>query len=330
MSGQYYPGNLQWLGLAKETTPGTPVAAPTAFIPVTSPVWSPKITTLTDQALRGYMGNTYHVAQGIRYDEIGYTTYLYDDNLFIHLLAILGGVDAVTGSADPYTHKVSLNNGTAAPYNAAPPSYTLFLAMGGNKTYQVPGCMLADVKINAKADTLPSLQVTWDGLPGSSITSPANTPSTSQPYPAWKTQATVGGVALSDTDDVQLDYKRGLKPIPVLNGTNSPMGIYAGELEVSGTLEAVWQGTSDANLQNLLTNSQPSLQVTFAPANSTTHGLTLQHSVVAYTASDPKGANNGWMTISSTFTALMNPTDALDGTMSPAQAIFTTATAEAY
>lgn len=33
----FYPGNLQWLGLAKEVTYGTAIAAPTIWVPVEGP-----------------------------------------------------------------------------------------------------------------------------------------------------------------------------------------------------------------------------------------------------------------------------------------------------
>src|SRR5438067_101494 len=95
------PGSQQWLGLAKESTYGTAIAAPTIWIPVDSPKWEPKVTPLVDNGLRGDMGTDYGQTQGMRHDELGYKTLVYADTIFPHLMAILGGTDTVTPLTAP-------------------------------------------------------------------------------------------------------------------------------------------------------------------------------------------------------------------------------------
>jgi len=307
------PGNLQWLGLAVESTPGTPAAAPTVFVPIDSPKWGAKITALVDQALRGFMGADYQQAQGSRMDEVSYKTYMYPSSFFTHLRAILGGTDTVTGSADPWTHKVSLLN------TAALPTYTAWLAMGDGKSMQVPGMVLGDLKITVKANELPTIDVSWTGLSAAIVTSPTNTPATDAPMPPFTANITVGGANLGKYTDMSLDFKRNVQPVLTLNGTANPSSIYSGVLSVTGTTNAVFSGTADSDLTNLLTNGQPALVLTINPQGDAVHKATIQCSKIAYDSSDPQPSQNGYMTISNAFKALLNATDALDGKMSPVQ-----------
>ncbi|GGH93745.1 phage tail tube protein [Arthrobacter liuii] len=423
----YLPGNLQWLGLAKETTYGTPAAAPTMWIPVDSPKWAHKVTPLKDKALRGMMSTTFNQAQGMAYTDFSYKTMLYPDSLFPHMLATLGVADTVvtltaptltlgatattggtlpagatywkitataTGGEGVGSNEVTatltgstssqplswtavtgasgynIYRGTAAgaenilvasvgtvttytdtgaagtagtpPTTAAslhktsvlnvgtPPSYTGFLYMADTKVKQIPGLVIASLKIGIKANELPSMDISWLGMPSTTINAPANTPSVVPPMPPFTANIKVGGASLGKYSDASITIKRGSKAIPVLNGTQSPLAIYAGEVTVTGTLGAIFQGTADNDLTNLLTNGQPTLAVSINPQNDGAHPLTLQCSKIAYETADPAPASSGWMTISSNFEAIANATDALDGNLSPIQAILSTTSSTAY
>lgn len=328
MTTTFYPGSLQWLGLAKETVSGTAQAAPTMWIPVKSPKWTPTVTPLTDDGMRGMMGTDYGLQQGMRHDTLSYDCYLYPSLIFPHLMAILGGTDTVTGTVAPYTHSISLYNGSGTD-NAQPPSYTGFLAMG-DKTVQIPGMRASEMKIDIKADALPTLSASWDGMAGSFITNPVNTPSTDTPMPSWTATTTVGGVALSTASDVSLDYKRDTKPIIVLSGVQSPIEISAGALTATGSITAVWQGTTGTYMVDMLANTQPSFVLALNPAGDSTHSLTLQHTKVAYTKAEPSGGSSGWMELATDFTALMNATDGSATSMSPFKAVLVSTQQTAY
>lgn len=324
------PGSQQWLGLAKETTYGTAVATPTMWIPVDSPKWEPKVTPLTDNALRGMMGTDYGQTQGMRYDELSYKTMIYADSIFPHLIAILGGADTITGAADPYTHATSLNNQASTTLNGQPPSYTGFLYQLDGKVVQIPGMIISSLKITIKADTLPTVDATWMGLPGAFITAPTNTPSTVPPMPPFTTTITVGGVAATKYSDCSFDIKRATEAVPVLNGTQSPLAIFAGPLTVTGSLLAIYEGSTDADLVRLLANTQPTLSVAIYQQADATHPLTLLCSKIAYDSSAPAGSNTSYATIASNFKAIMNATDALDGKLSPIKATILNAQSTAY
>ncbi|QGJ93462.1 major tail protein [Arthrobacter phage Mufasa8] len=319
MAFNFYPGSLQWLGIAKETTYGVAVAAPTIWIPTDGPKWSPKVTQLTDNNLRGFMGVDYGQQNGTRYDEVSYKTYIYPDSVFSHFRAILGGTDTVTGAADPYSHKVSLTNGTGTS-SAQPPSYTVFLYMGNGKSKQIPGCVLGDLKFNGKANELPSIDVTWTGLGAADINAPTNTPTTAAPMPPSSMAITIGGANLGKYSDISVAYKRDVKPILTLNGATDPQAIFAGPLSVSGSMTAVFQGVADTDLTNLFTNTMPALSIVVSPSGDAIHTFTQSMSKVSFNTADPQPSTTDWMTIQSTFAAIMNSTDATDGKQSPASA----------
>lgn len=324
------PANLQWVGLAKETTYGTPVAAPTAWIPIdgSSLKWKPNQTVLTDQAYRGLMGTDFEQVPGMRHDTLAYKTYAYLDNTYQHLLALFGRPDAITGTAAPYTHKTALENGVDQA-QAQPMSFTLFY-FDGAKCFQIPGCLALDVKLDVKVDTLDTLDVQWVGLPASVMGSaPSNTPDTNTPFPAWNSTVSVAGSAVSNYSEVSIEYKRDTVDVPTINASQSPLEIFGGGVSVSGTLTAIYQGAStDANLNDYLANTQPSLSVKMAPVGDAVHSLTVQHSVVAFDGADVSG--NKWMEVQAQFKALMNATDALDSKQSPGQVILVNTAATAY
>lgn len=323
MTSNVYAGNLQWLGAAKETTYGTPAAAPTFWMPVTSPKWTPHVTTLPDDALRGSMAKTFGMQQGLQYAEVTYTTYGYMDSIYQHFLAALGTADAVSGSADPYTHKTSLLN------TGQPPSFTIWYFDAAGKCRQIPGCVSSNLAIDAKADALVTVDAGWMGLQGTWVTPPTNTPTTNPPMPSWNSTITVGGSALTKYSDVKLTIKRATEVVPTLTGTQSPFAIFCGELEVTGDLTAVYQGSTDNDLADFLANTQPALLLKVAPGGDSTHSLTVQCSKVAYTDASISGTNK-WMEVASKLEAIANATDALDSVLSPCQAVFATPTSTAY
>lgn len=328
MPTNFYPGNLQWIGLAKETTYGTPIATPSVWVPVVGPKWVPHITTLTDSALRGSMAKTFGLQQGLRYDEVTYQTYPYMDSVFQHFLACLGGTDTVTGSADPWTHKAALYSGSGSN-SAQPPSFTVFYFDAAGKCWQVPGAVISNLAIDVKAEALVTLDVGWMGLPAAAITPPTNTPTANPPFPSWNSTITLGGSSLTKYSDVKLTYKRATEMIPTLTGTQTPVAIYAGELDVTADLAAVYQGSTDPDLVNYLTNAQPALVVKVAPAGDATHYLQLQHTKVAYTDSSVSGTNK-WMELSAKAMPLANTTDAVGGGLSPVQVSFLTTASAAF
>jgi hypothetical protein len=400
----WLPGNAQWYGLAKETTPGVPMAVPTIWVPVIGPKLSPKRTTLKDQALRGAMATTYGQVQGMVWSELAYQCHLYADSAYPHMMALLGSTDVVTGTTTaptgtlsssaaagatsvsssvsipastviqidvgglsevvtttgaptgagpytipvpalknahasgvaitavvaPFTHKNSLNNLIDATHNAQPTTYTGFLSQVDGTVQQIAGMVASDVKLTVKANEKPTLDVAWTGFTGATLTAPANTPTGAVMMPPTTGTVSFGGSGKTKYTSITVDMKRNVKPIPALTGTQNPLGIYAGPLTVTGSLDSVYQGSADTDFANWLANTQPAISVALAPAGDTTHPVTLQMSQVAYDSADPQPSATDWLTIQANFEAIANATDALDGKFSPIQAQMATTTSASF
>lgn len=428
MTISFTPGAQQWLGIAKETTYGVPAAAPTVWIPLSSPKWNPNVTVLTDANIRGDMGTIYQATQGMGYSELSYQTMLYKDSVFQHLLAMLGvadtvvsltattltkGTTATTGGTLPagatywvvtattgggesvasneitatltgatstqilswtavtgatgynvyrgtaagaenvlvasvtsgltYTDIGAVGTVGAPPTTAAYVHQTSLLNSGsgqpqgwtgwlneGDKCERVPGMVMVDLKFTFAANANSTMDVQWAGMPSTAVTSPTNTPSTVPPMPPYMTNILVGSSPVGNRTGCTIDIKRSTVPIPVLNGTQSPLAIFAGPVDVTGTLDAVFQGTVDNDLVNLLTNAQPALTVLAAPQNDSAHSLSLHCNQIYYLTAPPAGSNTSWMTISSTWGSVNNYVDALDGRTSPIRASLSTTTATPF
>ena len=326
---KFYPSNLQWVGIAKETSYGVAEAAPTTWIPVESPSYKSTITPLKDKNLRGAMAETYQQQQGLRHDELTYKTYFYTDSVYQHFLAILGNPDTVSGSADPYTHETSLYNGDGSN-SAQPASFTLFWADATGNTQKIPGAIPSSVKVTLGADALASIDVTWIGLPATSIAAPLNTPADIKPMPSWSSDILVGGTASSAYSNIELTIKRATEIIPTITGTQSPFAIFGGPVDVTGSLTAVFQNVEeDVNWTNYLSNTQPAIVVVVKSPEDNNHFAAFQMSKVAYDISEVSGSNK-WQEIKATVQALANATDALSGNYSPILVAVQNATSTAY
>jgi hypothetical protein len=122
---------------------------------------------------------------------------------------------------------------------------------------------------------------------------------------------TIGGVSYSKYSDFEITVNRAAEAILTVNGTQSPFAIFAGPLDVNGTLTAVYQGSTDNDLVSFLTNAQPAMTIKSSPVGDTVHGYTFQTSVVAY--DDVAVAGNKWMELKATWKAMANTSDVAGG-----------------
>lgn len=301
--------NLQWVGYAPEAVYGTAPAVPSAFFPAVTPVWTHPTDKYVDDALRGSMGSEFQQINGMRKgDVLTFTTYCYLDQVYIFLRQILGLPDVLTGASAPYTHKTSLQNGN----NGQPVSASLWWYDAQGKCVQLPGAQMSGLKITINTGGLVTLNPTFVCLPGVFVTPTAQTPDALPPMPGWKSVITLAGVASTAFSEIAIDIKRATESIPSVTGTQSPFAIFAGPVSIASTLKAIYQGSTDQNLVNELTNNQPVLSVALSAVGDAVNSLTLQFSRTAYDVADPAGTNK-WMEISGTTKMLTNPTDVAGG-----------------
>lgn len=303
-----------FLGIAKETVPGTAETAPTAWISMLDPSWVPNQKVILDEAIRGSMGKYFGASTGSRYDTISYGCYPYLDTLMHHMVALYGGTDTVTGTAAPYTHSVALTN--AASTGGQPPSYTLFL-FNGSECWRMAGSKLGKLGIDLKADELGKTTQEWTGLAATSVATPTNTPSTAAPWPGSQTVITVGGLTASTYSDVQLQFARDVEPVITATGTATPYCIFVGPLGVEVDVTGVYTGYSGSEVEKLLTNASQAITVQCNAAGDTAHYGLWTFTSTRATAAQPKMNSGKYVEVDSKFQALNNATDAIGSGTSP-------------
>lgn len=301
--------SLQWVGVARETTYGTAVASPTDWIPSDTPVWKPSPDIFVDQDLRGTMAPQAAQVQGLRSDTITFKTYAYTDSSYFLIRSALGLPDVVTGTAAPYSHSTSVQSGN----NGQPAGTTVFYYDAQGKAWQMPGSIIDSLKITGDVGGLITLEVTYMGLPATAINPPTNTPSLVQPIPSWNSTITIASVASTNKSSFEWDIARSAFRVDAINGTQVPAAIGAGACVITGSINAIYQGSTDTDLVDLLTNGQPAMSIVSKPVGDSVHGFTFQTSVVAYDAVDITDNGGKYMQIKSTVKALTNTTDVAGG-----------------
>lgn len=321
----FAPANLQWVGVAREVTPGTPIAAPTMFVPTDSPTYHLTQQPLVDTNLRGSMAGEFEQIAGMQFGTVTFKTNCYLDQAYFLLRTLLGYPDQVTGSSDQYTHQTALQN---TGNNGQPVSTTVFWTDAAGRTMQMPGAQASSVKVTIKPDQLVQFDVTYIGLPAIDIAMPTNTPQTALPAPSWNTIIEIGGNPATQYSEISMEYKRATEPIMSVTGSQAPYAIFGGPVTVAGSMTSVYQGNTDINWVDFLANTQPVLSYKIAPVGDATHYIEVVHSKVAYDDVQVSGTNK-WMEVKSTIKALGNTTDDIGGLYSPAHVTLLTAVSTA-
>lgn len=245
-----------YLGIAKEATEGT-VVAPTSFIPVA--VGKLKATDiiapLLDEGLRGANVKDYNYIQGRKHSEVEFGGSVFPDTIPWAIAGLLGDV-TTTGASAPYTHAISLENSTAVGGNVQPTSFTLtdFYA-ASVRSY--PGCRIHDFTLNFSADGLLEYDAKATGWSSSVPSTPTPSFTAVLPTPVWAATVTLGGTAVSNAVEGNIQMSRPGDPIFGIANTQDPYTIFVGALEVKGQLRFVME--DDTQLTAFLNQNSASL-----------------------------------------------------------------------
>jgi len=225
--------NLTFLGIAKETTPGTAVAA-TNFLPVVDVKPKINVAYLEDNAMRGAMAKIFNEIPGVSFCEYEFGGPAFADVIGWALAGVLGDV-ATTGASAPFTHAVSLLN------SGQPKTYTISDYNGFN-TRQFAGCKISEVGLKFAGNGMLEYSAKATGRSFATTSKPTPSFSAVTPQAAWVGVATVAGSASSLITAGDLTIKRSVEPIHNVDGTQSPYDVFAGgDLTVSGSLTAVYE-----------------------------------------------------------------------------------------
>lgn len=273
------PSVRSYLGIAKEVTPATPVAA-TDFIPVMKDSFKPVdiIAPLMDNGLRGSMTDNYTYLQGRRHTEIDVAGPVFADTVGYWIGGVLGRVDT-TGSSAPYTHIISLKNATTG--DAQPTSFTLEdYYVSGNRYY--PGCKVTEFSMTFNSDGMLEYTAKLMGHPTQTTSAASPSFSAVTPTPVWRGSVSIGGSSVGYTTDGSITMTRKAEAIFGINTEQGPYEVFVGALDVTGSLTFVME--NDDQLTNFLSNTQPALVFTWAQgAGATATSISFTVSKGAYT-----------------------------------------------
>ena len=244
-----------YIGLAKETTKGTPVA-PTVFIPVVANSVKPQdvYTAMYDEGLRGSIVKNYNYIQGRAKSTFDFSGQAFADTILYPLAGVLGE-DVVSGSA-PYVHTISTKNSSTAAADAQPSAFTItdFYA-AAVRAY--PGVQFTDFSLKFNADGMLEYDTKGTGFVSGTASTPTPTFSTILPTPVWYGTVSVAGTQISNSTTGNIDLKRPVTPIFGIANTQNPYQVFVGPVEVTGKVTFLME--NDTQLTNYLSNTQPAL-----------------------------------------------------------------------
>ena len=250
-----------YLGIAKEVTKGTAVAA-TDFIPVGKDTIKPQdiIDPLYDQGLRGSNVLNYNYIPGRTRSTFDFGGAVFADTIGYALAGIMGEV-ATSGASAPYTHTISLLNASGTGSDAQPISYTLtdFYAVN---VRQYPGCQFSDFSLRFNADGMLEYDAKTTGWASNTTTVPVPSFSTVLPTPVWRGTVTIGGSSVATAMTGNIDMTRPVTPVYGISNTQNPYNIFLGPLEVTGKITFLME--ADTELTRFLNNSQPAIVLNWA------------------------------------------------------------------
>lgn len=311
-----YPG---FIGAAKETTYGTPVAAST-FIPATDIASEDVKNYVGDTAYRGSAVENYAMYTTQGWGTFSYGGPVYMDTIGLPLKALLGAED-LSGSG-PYVHKFGVNNATTLQ----PPSYTL-VDYNAYEARSFPGAVASQVEFTLAANALLTMSSTWQSLASSMVSKPSQSFTTKTATAGYKGVMTVGGTATTLIESGTVTLARTVNPIIAINASASPTQIWAAAVNVTGSLTIIF--TDDTFLTPMLNGTQTAVDISYTNGADI---LEIHSTDALFTAAPITRNSSGYMEITVAFTSVANTTDitTAGGGYSPVLCTLTNTVTAAY
>lgn len=262
----------------------TAAIGPTDYLPLTSIDASDAIATAADKGIRGSNVEAYGVVQVAGDSDISLGGDVIPDNFGYLLGSIFGAVDFVTATANTHTF-AGMN--TAAS-NGQPTPFELYIYNGYN-TRVYAGAKASELQIKYDPMQLLTWTAKFKGFLSGVVATPTPSFTAIGPQGAWQSTVTVAGVAVPNLLTADLTIKRtSMDVIQTLDGNQSPYKIWAGPLDISGTLNFVAE--DDTILAHYLSNDQPAVVITLTNGTGATQvGLRITMTKTNFIA--------GWKTV---------------------------------
>ena len=209
------------VGLAKEVTWGTPVAA-TDYFAIISESLIHEIEQVMEQEIRGVMDEPpqYEGLNSVRGDIVC----LARPAGIGFLLRSCLGAPVTTGAAAPYTHTFDTANDFAD--ECALPPYTFEVNRNVNQAWQFAGCVVNELTFELGV-TQKLLKVTA-GIMGKQVALIAATAPTleaADPFKWLQAAVLINAVAINDIENLRIKISNNLEFVEAMNGTKYPARI---------------------------------------------------------------------------------------------------------
>ena len=258
-----YPTVKQFTGVAKEVTPGMPVAM-TATLLTDSAKPDDKYQFLDAQAYRGLMGNdSFNVIEGVRYADVSLGGYVNADTIGYLLGNILGDVTD-TGSSAPFTHKIALlNSGTGQPTTHTLEHYDGVPASFGARVYAGMCLSQLQFKFNAASGLFAWTAKANAWASQVAAATPTAAPSTLKPVAGWVAKMGLGGTVMGSpvptVAEGTITINREIENEFTATGIQDPYVIFRGG--ASATFDLTFIAADESSYLHMVNNDQPQLQL---------------------------------------------------------------------
>ncbi len=207
-----------------------------------------------------------------------------------------------------------------------PPSATI-TDYDGEEWRQLTASQLDELTIKGNATGYVDYTCTWFANPSTTPTAPVPSFSSVPAVPGWTTSAAIGGTILDYVVDWEFDFKRGVKPIPALTGTEEYFLYFANTLECTGKITVVEQSGAP-EISQYLAGTQESFDFTVYDLAS---GFAMEiHSSKAQFKTGEIDRSKEYVDAPLEFQLLPTSTDATAGGVSPVAITIANATTTAY
>ena len=222
------------------------------------------------------------------------------------------------------SHEFSLLNN--AGQGNQPPSVTI-TDYDGEEWRQLTAAQLDELTIKGNATGLVDYTCSWFANPATTPSAPSTSYSTEQAAPGWTFSGSIGGSTLDTIVDWEFDFKRGVKPIPALTGTQEYFQYFANTLQATGKLTFVEQSGSPY-LAAYLNGTKQSLDFTLYDLSS---GAAMNiHSSNAIYKTGELDRSKEWVEVQCEFQMLPSASDATAGGVSPVKVTCANSVTTAY
>lgn len=293
------PSHLAVLGVSKEVTPGTAVAA-TKWIPWKTLTPKDDVNLIEDTGQRGAPVDNFGQYAGQKGAELDVGGDVFADTIGWPLASVLPDL-VVTGATAPYSNVFStLCTGDTQPTSQ---TWTIFDPLG---TWQYAGAQFSELGFKWNADGL----LEWSGKATTwgytTTTSPTPSFTNVAPSPNWQIITQIAGTPIF-VQDGELTIKRAVTAIRGSAGTQNPYRIWSGDVSVEGKATLVMESTAQRTAFQAATVQSFDVAYTQG-AGAAQNGLQLHCTQVAYTEGTPSYGKD-YIELPVSFKAIGNTTD---------------------